>query len=160
MRDTRKKMLQYIDSYYDSYYRINEVYYAWAAEHEIQDTTLFVLTEIFKEKDGCTQSLVSENLGYPKQTVSFIMNRLERDGIIIRTKSPEDKRNNIVRFTEKGRIYAEKLVAEMQNAEVEAYRGMTPEERETVTQGLRILAEALEGSFAKITRARQKGKGE
>ena len=158
MMNDIEQISAYIDSYYDSYYRINEVYYLWAAEHDVRDTTLFVLVEIFKEKDGCTQRQVSDNLGYPKQTVSFIMNKLENDGIITRKKSSDDQRNNLVQFTEKGRAYAEKLVAEMKNAEVEAYQGMTEEEQRIVTLGLKTLADALEKSFKKIMAAKQNSK--
>lgn len=147
-----EKMLEYIDSYYDSYYRIDYLYYEWAADHGIQDTTMFVLNEIYMEKDECTQKQVTENLGYPKQTVSFIMNKLERQGIITREKSPHDQRNNIVKLTESGKRLADKLIKEMKQAEIEAYKNMTEEERVLVTEGLKTLADALEKSFRKKKR--------
>lgn len=144
-----EKMLAYIDSYYDNYYRIDYVYYEWAADHGIKDTTLFVLHEIFMEKEECTQKNVTENLGYPKQTVSFVMNKLEKQGIIYREKMPHDQRNNLVKLTEKGKIFADKIIWKMKQAEIEAYQNMTEEERILVTEGLKTLANALERSFQK-----------
>ncbi|MCR6544252.1 MarR family winged helix-turn-helix transcriptional regulator [Dehalobacterium formicoaceticum] len=148
MKET-EKMLAYIDSYYDSYYRIDYLYYEWAADHGIKDTTLFVLHEIYMEKDECTQKNVTENLGYPKQTVSFVMNKLERQGIITRKKMPLDQRNNLVKLTEEGEIFASKMIREMKKHEIAAYLNMTEEERILVTEGLKTLANALERSFQK-----------
>jgi MarR family 2-MHQ and catechol resistance regulon transcriptional repressor len=148
MKET-DKIVEYIESYYDSYYRIDYLYYEWAADHGIQDTTMFVLHEIYMEKDECTQKQVTENLGYPKQTVSFIMNKLEQQGFITREKSPHDQRNNIVKLTESGKKYTDKLIKEMKQAEIEAYQSMTEDERIMVTEGLKTLADALEKSFRK-----------
>jgi len=144
-----EKILEYINSYYNSYYRIDSLYNEWAADHGIKDTTLFVLDEIFIEQEECTQRKVSEKLGYPKQTVSFILNKLEEQGIICREKLPHDQRNNLVRFTEDGMKYAEKILVEMKNAEIEAYQSMTDKEQMAVTAGMEILASALEKSFQK-----------
>ncbi len=149
MSDDIKKIQKYINSYYENYYRINYVYYEWAIENGIQDTTLFVLDQIFELQDHCTQRQVTENLGYPKQTVSFIMNKLEKQGIIYREKLPSDKRSYIVKFTKEGKKFAESILTVMRNAEIEAYQGMTEEERKMVTLGLQILADKLETSFKK-----------
>lgn len=144
-----KKMRELIDSYYEDYYRLNYIYYEWAIEHGTQDTTLFVLHEIYELQDQCTQKKVVEITGYPKQTVSFIMRNLEKKGIIYREKSPFDKRSYLVKFTEYGNEYAEKIITEMKNNEIKAYESMTEEERRTVTRGLKILANSLEKSFKK-----------
>lgn len=147
-----EKMLEYIDSYYDSYYRIDFLYYEWAADHGIRDTEMFVLYEIYMEKEECTQKQVAENLGYPKQTVSYILSKLEKQEIIYREKSPYDQRNNTIKLTENGKKIADQLIREMKQAEIEAYQNMTEEQRVLVTEGLKTLANALENSFQKKKR--------
>ena len=144
-----KKIRELIDSYYKDYYRLNYIYYEWAIDHGTQDTTLFVLHEIFDLQDQCTQRQVTENTGYPKQTVSFIMRNLEKKGIIYRERSTLDKRNYLVKLTEYGNEFTKKIISEMKNNEIEAYQSMTEEERQIVTSGLKILADSLENSFRK-----------
>lgn len=142
-----EKMLELIESYYEDYYRLNYIYYEWAIEHGTQDTTLFVLHEIYKLKDQCTQSQIVEITGYPKQTVSYILRNLEKRDIIYRERSPHDKRSYLVGFTEYGNKYAEGIITEMKNNEIAAYKAMTEEERTTVTRGLKLLSDFLEKSF-------------
>lgn len=143
----RKKILQRIESYYESYYRMDKLYYKWAAKHNIRDTTLFVLDCIYRNPKYCTQKSICEELGYPKQTVSFALKRLEGDGIITREKDNLDSRGNIVHFTEYGRQYAKQLLDAMREAECRAFASMTEEEQETAIRGMKLLSEALKNSF-------------
>lgn len=144
---SRKKILQRIDEYYESYYRMDRIYYEWAAKHHIRDTTLFVLDCIYKTPKFCTQKSICEDLGYPKQTVSFTLKRLEEMGMITRQKDNLDSRGNLVHLTEEGMKYAEHLLGRMREAECRAFASMTEEDQETAIRGMRLLSEALEKSF-------------
>ena len=87
-------------------------------------------------------------MSYPKQTISAALNRLEDQGIIQRVRDSEDSRGNVISLTPQGRAFAEKAVGGMRQMEISAFESMTLEERDTVTRGLHILAEALDRAFA------------
>lgn len=145
--ENKDEILQLIDQYYEDYFRFDAVYYRWAADFKIKDTTLFILERIYSAKEICTQKYLCEKLSYPKQTISAALNRLEKQGMIQRSRHSEDTRGNVISLTPKGRRFTEKAVGGMRQLEIQAYEHMTQEERETVTRGLHILADALDWAF-------------
>lgn len=140
-------IIKRIEQYYEDYFRFDAVYYRWAAAHGVKDTTLFILERIYSAPQRCTQKYLCEVLSYPKQTISAALNRLESQGIIRRSRDSEDSRGNVISLTDEGRAFAEKAVGGMRTLEIRAFENMSPEERDTVTRGLHILAEALDGAF-------------
>ena len=145
--ESKEKIIERIEQYYEDYFRFDAVYYRWAASHEIKDTTLFILERIFSAPEKCSQKYLCDVLSYPKQTISAALNRLEDQGIIQRVRDSEDSRGNVISLTPQGRAFAEKAVGGMRRLEILAFEHMTQEERDTVTRGLHILAEALDREF-------------
>ena len=137
----RKKCEAYIARYYNIYFQMDAIYNTWASANKIMDTTLFVLNEISRQ-EYCTQRSLKDQLGYSKQTISSALRRLEQDGIITRERALLDQRNNIIRLTPKGKLYADGLIGRLRDAEVRAFRSWSDEE-----------TEAILGSFAKLTDA-------
>lgn len=138
---------EFLDLYYISWFRINQAYSLWAQRHGIQDSTMFLLDEIDRNPHNCTQSMLVGKVLLPKQTVSSALKKMELDGLIVRENNPSDKRNKFVRFTEKGRQYAGALMEEMEQAEVDAFLSLTPEQQDAITRGLDAFANAIQKAF-------------
>ena len=140
---------QYLKVYYESWFRINNAYNIWAQKRGVNYNTLFVLYEVYNNSINCTQRSICENLVLPKQTVSTILDRLEKEEYVYREINERDRRNKIVILTIKGEKFASELLAELEKAEVEAYNNLSKEERYAVTKGLYVFAKAIEKSFLK-----------
>ena len=136
-----------IDAYYESWFRINQAYSIWAQQRGTTDNMMFALYEIHSAKEGCTQQQLCRKLFLPKQTVSFLLSKLEKQGYTGRSENPRDRRNKLVSFTAEGRKYAQKLLGELGRAEARAFLSMTAEERRSVAKGLHSFAEAISKSF-------------
>ena len=52
--------------------------------------------------DGTRISLLAERAGISKQAMGQLVDELERDGLILRTPDPSDKRATLIKFTERG----------------------------------------------------------
>lgn len=85
-----------IDAYYESWFRINQAYSIWAQQRGTTDNMMFALYEIHSAKEGCTQQQLCRKLFLPKQTVSFLLSKLEKQGYIGRSENPRDRRNKLV----------------------------------------------------------------
>ena len=70
---------EFLDLYYISWFRINQTYNLWAQCHGIQDSTMFLLDEIHRNPEYCTQSMLVSKVLLPKQTVSSAL-RWRRPG--------------------------------------------------------------------------------
>lgn len=147
--DKEKEFTELLDVYYQSWFKINDIYRVWSRKHEIQDTTLFTLYVINKSSPHCTQNEVRDKLSLPKQTVSLILSGLEKKGYILRELNPKDRRNKIVRFTKKGRQYASSILEKLKLAEAEAFGNMSPEQKRIMIENFCLLSDLLDKSLSK-----------
>lgn len=144
-----KEFTELLDVYYKSWFKINDIYRVWSRKHEIQDTTLFTLYVIDESSPYCTQNEIRDKLSLPKQTVSLILSGLEEKGYILRELNSKDRRNKIVRFTEKGRQYANSILEKLKSAEIEAFSNMSQEQRRTMVESFCLLSDLLDKSLSK-----------
>lgn len=145
--DSKEKIIKQIDSYYDSWFEINSIYHAWAKTHGIEDTTLFVLYVIKNTVPYCTQSQICNKLFLPKQTISQTLSKLEKDGYILKEINVEDRRNKIIKFTEKGSHFARSVLEELKLAEIEAFNRISQEHRMSIVESFALLTDSLNKSF-------------
>lgn len=54
-------------------------------------------------KDGVTQKELLARLDVEQATLANTLNRMERDGLIVRTKHPADARTQLIRLTDRAR---------------------------------------------------------
>lgn len=102
------------------------------AEHDLSLTQLRVLG-ILRDRQPRMSDLASF-LGLDKSTLSGLIARAERRGLLARGASPEDKRAVIVLITDAGRELAERLYAEARDAMAPATDRLEPHQRRQLAQ--------------------------
>ena len=105
------------------------LYDEYAKRNGMLMKTLLVVNVLFYAKDGMTQTEICRRTFQSKQTVNLIIKNLLSDNYVTVTEVPENKRNKIVRMTEAGRAYCEKVVRHITWAEDTAMSMLTPEEQ-------------------------------
>ncbi|MCE3045476.1 MarR family winged helix-turn-helix transcriptional regulator [Legionella sp. 16cNR16C] len=68
----------------------------------LTDAYTYFLMALYQQ-DGLTQSEMHKQIGIEQPTAVRTLDRMERDGLIIRTRSARDRRAIEIRLTEKGR---------------------------------------------------------
>lgn len=115
---------QEIRTYVNQYCRLRDVQFAayemYARRHGLTAKELFVLDIIWFSPGGCLQSNICERLSATKQTVSAIIKKFLKQGYVSLTESETDRRNKIVRFTDAGTAYAQKIIVPAARAEIDA----------------------------------------
>lgn len=92
--------------------------------------TLLVVNVLFYAKNGMTQTDICQRTFQSKQTVNLIIKNLLAESYVTVTEVPGNKRSKIVRMTEAGRIYCEKVVRHITWAEDTAMSMFTAEEQQ------------------------------
>lgn len=87
---------------------------------------------------------ISEKLGLSNSTVSGIIDRLEKYGLVERIRSTEDRRVVYVRVTPDFKKTFQKYFSEAERRFEEAINKATPEELNKIFEGLNTLKEVLE----------------
>ena len=72
--------------------------------HEITHAYTYFLMELY-EQDGLTQSEMHKRIGIEQPTAVRTLDRMERDGLIIRNPSKIDRRAISINLTDKARQY-------------------------------------------------------
>lgn len=112
------------------------LYSEYAKSHGMLMNTLLVVNVLFYDdfyaKGGMTQREICQRTFQSKQTVNLIIKNLLSDGYVTVTEVPENKRTKIVRMTEAGKAYCEKVVRHVTWAEDTAMSMFSPEEQQLI----------------------------
>ena len=108
-----------------------------------------IMSTLFKNGGEMTPSEIAENVFREKNSVTAVINTLERQGVVRREPSPDDRRSVKVVITEKGWKEANRLSPIAQELSREALSCMDKEQVENLVGMMRTLRESL---IPKITR--------
>ncbi|MBO4864026.1 MAG: MarR family transcriptional regulator [Eubacterium sp.] len=81
-------------------------------------------------KDEVNMSEIAEYIHVPLNTATGIVSRMEKSGLVERTRSDEDKRVVLIRFGDKGRTHFNSLLNEMMRYGTKIFSSFTKEEIE------------------------------
>jgi DNA-binding MarR family transcriptional regulator len=118
---------------------------ATLAEVELHVGQEMVLSHLWR-RDGLTPSDLAGALGVEPPTVTNMLSRMEKAGLLERCRDPEDARCTRVYLTEKGRNLRDPVERRWEAVQERAFAGITPEDeallrdllarvRDNLTQG-------------------------
>ena len=96
----------------------------------------------FYDKGGVTQTEICQRTFQSKQTVNLIIRNLSKEGYVTVERRKENKREKLVRITEEGKKYCEKVVRHITWAENTAISMFSQEKQKQLI--------ALSRTFTKI----------
>lgn len=89
-------------------------------------------------------SMLAERTGSANSTVSGIVDRLEKLGLVVRERSEEDRRVIYVNLTDACRETQKMTAADVRGYFAQLLDKLTPEEKTAIRDGLRLLQSALD----------------
>ena len=110
------------------------------------------------QKNEVNMSEIAEYVHVPLNTATGIVNRLEKNGMILRTRSKEDKRVVLIAFSEKGMAQFQSLMQELMHYGIKVMDSLTKEEMDLFFKMLAKVKDVLreekqeEGKAKKIRR--------
>ena len=125
-------------------------YELYARKYGLTAKELFVLDIIWFSEDGCLQSEISERLSTTKQTISAIGKKFWKLGYLSLTESETDRRNKIVRFTEAGMEYTQKIIPPAASAEIDAMAELNGEDIAELVRLTTLFSEQMKAKFQVI----------
>ena len=81
------------------------------------------------EQDGLSQKNLSRKVGIEEATTTNTIKRMERDGLIHRSRSSKDRREIIVYLTQKGHELKDDLLPFVQEVNALCTHGMAPQDK-------------------------------
>jgi len=105
-----------------------------------------VLIELWRE-DGLRGGELAARLGVEPPTITKMLRRLERCGLVERRPDPRDARSFRVHLTEEGRTLEEPVTRCWEKVEEKTLAGMSPEEQRTLHRLLTKVRANLDPGF-------------
>ena len=103
----------------------------------------FILFQLSLQ-DSLQMKELAQRINRDKSTATVLVRKLEQEGFIKGTASPDDARSKLISLTAKGRKYNE-ITAELSGELLKTfYRGFSPEEQQQVCGYLMRIAENFE----------------
>lgn len=101
-------------------------------DNEIQKEDInageFPFLLVLNEKDKITQKQLADSLKTSEGLVTRVLKRLEKNGYVTREINPNNKRQNLISMTPKGRTTADKVMASQKKWEEHAFSFLSDEE--------------------------------
>lgn len=133
---TRNEILRERQRYYALWKESNIVYEEWAKSHGMSANSLLILEALY---DGIrTQKEISQKWCIPKQTINTILKDLEAQGYLELTAMAQDKRNKQIELTSKGRLFADRIITQVQEKELYVIRQMGLERMKSMNDDLEL----------------------
>ncbi len=98
------------------------------------------------EKDGLSQKKISQCIAVEMPTLSRTVDRMERDGLVVRVRNADDRRQVNIFLTEHGAGLWHDLVVEAHANQTQAMQGFTEDEKDILRTLLkRVIANMNQG---------------
>ena len=98
----------------------------------------------------CTQKEICDDWYENKQTINSAAKKLAEEGIIDIAPSPENFREKLLVFTEKGKFLAMRTVRKLIEAERNAFNALSEDEQNEAIRITQKYNEILKNEFSKI----------
>lgn len=95
--------------------KMDGLYYLWGKNTGVSENMLTLMYALNDDKMH-TQKQICEQFSIPKTTINTIVKELIEKGLIVFTNGENLKEKNLV-LTEKGKIYAEEIIGELEEIE-------------------------------------------
>jgi len=103
----------------------------------------FSLLTLLRANPGINQTALSRAVGLDKSTLTPALDQLERKGLILRERTPEDRRTYALRLTAEGQEFLTELTRKVELHEKNIVAALTPTERATLIRLLKKIAKSL-----------------
>lgn len=131
------------ERYYKSWNGIEAAYDKIAASYGVTSNMMNVLTLLCKNREPMTQNDLGQELYLSRQTVTSVVDSLERRGLVTRSIAEGDRRSRVVCLTEEGRAFGRKLGRAMRKMEMDAFALFSTEELRSFVDGIEKLSAGL-----------------
>ena len=135
---------------------MDEVYHQYARRNGLSDMHLWLLYAFCEQGQANTQREMSAMWHYPPQTVNSAIKTLEKQEIFTLSAMDDNRKNKLVRLTEKGERLVQTSIHPLMHAEQSAFTAMEADERETLLALTAKYVALLQHEVASLSQSQQR----
>ena len=133
---------------FDLWGKFDKIYFKLLQKRNLSYNSYLVLEELLANaEDGIEPAVLADKLNIPRQTMTFVLDHLEKDGLINRLPHPVDRRKKLIRLSSHGLVFARGVADDVLERECRAMSALSNEEQQTLLEIYAKLSAAFEKSF-------------
>ena len=136
---------------FDLWGKFDRVYFKILHRWNLSYNAYLLLEELYHHPEGLEPAATADHLSIPRQTMTFVLDSLEREGHLERLPHPADRRRKLVTLTPRGRSFGEEVVNTIFEKERAAMDALSPAEQEQLLEMYERLQRGFERSFLSET---------
>lgn len=134
---------------FDLWGKFDKIYFKLLQKRNLSYNAYLVLEELLLYPDGLEPAVLADRLNIPRQTMTFVLDHLEKDEYLNRLPHPVDRRKKLIRLSSSGLELANAVSGDILERECRAMRSLSIEEQETLLRIYDKLSAAFEDSFTR-----------
>lgn len=96
------------------------------------------------QEDGCSQQTIATKTHRDKPSVTRLLDKMQKEGLIVRKPHPTDRRLNLIYITPKAKSYETQAYNSVNHLESIATKGLSTEQIEQLKNTVRTIMHNLE----------------
>ncbi len=133
---------------FDLWGKFDRVYFRILQQWKLSYNTYLVLEELLQQPGGLEPAALADRLNIPRQTMTFVLDGLERTGMLERLAHPADRRRKLAQLNDSGVEFAHTVCDTIFEREYRAMNSLSPEEQEILLTLYGKLQVAFEREFS------------
>ena len=109
-------------------------------EYHLSEGKFCCLIVLHQNPQGIAPSVIAQKVGVTKATISNMLMRMERDGVIYIKQAEDDARKKLICLTEKGRAFMDKILPEHYLRVTKLMEKLTEEEQKELIRLLKKMS--------------------
>lgn len=114
----------------------------WASSKHTTYANILLLMELYVHEE-CEAAELADRMYLPRQTMTYMLDSLEKDGYIYRVSHPTDRRRKVIRLTDQGTAFTKDTMEEL-GTEFLGFTQNLPHDREIILSAVKDFIEELE----------------
>lgn len=102
-----------------------------------------ILAVLWKE-DGCSQQILATETYRDKPSVTRLLDKMEKEGLVVRKADENDRRLNLIFLTEKGKSYEKEAFRIINEIELVATKGLTDSQIKNLKETVKTIMTNIE----------------
>lgn len=135
-----------VSSFWLIWHDLYAAYEGYARKSGLTCVQIYVI-EMLDRVPDCTQKTICECTALPKQNVNAMVKKFAADGLVELAQDAGDRRNKIIRLTEKGRQLHQSVIPRMREAEIAAMQKLSQEGQNEMIRMLEIYVSGLKNNL-------------
>ncbi len=120
---------QYLEGLFEAWRSCDNAYMKLIRQWGISLNTVWALEYMAKHPEGVEPTVLADDTNMLRQTITVVLNDLEKRGFLVREFHATDHRKKIIRLTDEGVAFSRKVLDTISGTEQEAADSLSEEEQ-------------------------------